>query len=90
MKKVKSMKNIKKISALLLALIICFACFSNGTVFAAKGIKALDEELAAKMYSETVTFLENHGYPQYEVSNFALPGFESKHVFSFKSAPPPP
>lgn len=38
MKKVKSMKNIKKISALLLALIICFACFSNGTVFAAKTV----------------------------------------------------
>ena len=32
------MRNIKKISALFLALIICFACFSNGTVFAAKTI----------------------------------------------------
>ncbi len=51
----------------------------DGTVFAAKGIKALDEELAAKMYSETVTFLENHGYPQYEVSNFAKPEYQSTH-----------
>jgi len=51
----------------------------EGTVFALKGIKALDEELAAKMYSDTVTFLENNGYPQYEVSNFAKSGYQSSH-----------
>ena len=51
----------------------------EGTVFATKGIKALDEELAAQMYSDTVDFLENHGYPQYEVSNFAQKEYQSSH-----------
>ena len=51
----------------------------EGTVFAFKGIKTLDEELSAKMYSDTVKFLENNGYPQYEVSNFAKSGYQSSH-----------
>lgn len=51
----------------------------EGTVFFNKGIKALNEEDAAKMYSETISFLETHGYPQYEVSNFAKEEYQSTH-----------
>ncbi len=51
----------------------------EGTVFAAKGIKTLDEDVSAKMYSDTISFLENNGYPQYEVSNFAKTEYQSVH-----------
>ncbi|MDI1243502.1 MAG: radical SAM family heme chaperone HemW [bacterium] len=38
-----------------------------------------DEELAAEMYELMIDTLEAVGYPQYEISNFAKPGFESRH-----------
>ena len=31
------------------------------------------------MYDYAIDFLESRGYEQYEVSNFALPGFQSRH-----------
>ncbi len=37
------------------------------------------EELAADQYRYAIETLEKAGYQQYEVSNFAKPGFESKH-----------
>jgi oxygen-independent coproporphyrinogen-3 oxidase len=39
----------------------------------------LDDDVLEKMYLWAVEFLERHGYKQYELSNFALPGKESKH-----------
>lgn len=51
----------------------------EGTVFALKGIKPLDENKAADMYLKTVEFLRAHNYPRYEVSNFAIPMYESVH-----------
>ena len=33
----------------------------------------------ADMYLYMTDVLEHYGYPQYEISNFALPGFESRH-----------
>ena len=38
-----------------------------------------DDELQAEMYLWTVAYLEQHGYHQYEISNFARDGFESRH-----------
>lgn len=45
-----------------------------------KGTLALpsDEDERA-MYRFTVSYLAEHGYPQYEISNFARSGFESLH-----------
>ncbi len=51
----------------------------EGTVFAAKKVKPLDEEIAATMYDETVNYLRRKGMPRYEVSNFAPPQYESAH-----------
>lgn len=45
----------------------------DGTFFARKGITALEEEAAAAMYDLTNVYLNSHGYPQYEVSNYGLP-----------------
>lgn len=38
-----------------------------------------DEELAAEMYELMIDTLTANGYEQYEISNFAKPGFESRH-----------
>lgn len=37
------------------------------------------EELERKMYWKVKTELEKNGYKHYEISNFAKPGYESKH-----------
>lgn len=47
------------------------------TVFAKRGIKALEETAAAEMYSFTCDFLNHNGYPQYEVSNFGRPSLHN-------------
>jgi oxygen-independent coproporphyrinogen-3 oxidase len=38
-----------------------------------------DEELAAEMYELMIDRLTVSGYVQYEISNFSMPGFESRH-----------
>ncbi len=38
-----------------------------------------DEEHAAEMYETMIDTLAAAGYQQYEISNFSLPGFESRH-----------
>ena len=38
-----------------------------------------DDDMQADLYLWTVGRLERAGYPQYEISNFAKPGYESKH-----------
>ncbi len=49
-----------------------------------KGLLALpDEETERAMYHETVAYLMEHGLPQYEISNFAKPGMESRHNTSY-------
>ena len=45
-------------------------------------LKLPDESLEREMYWKTKRMLENEGYVHYEISNFAKPGFESKHNLS--------
>ncbi|MBI9071705.1 MAG: radical SAM family heme chaperone HemW [Melioribacteraceae bacterium] len=42
-------------------------------------VKIADEDYDAEIYEETIRFLDGHGFKQYEVSNFAKPGYESIH-----------
>jgi len=42
-----------------------------------------DEDLAAEMYNLMCSMLEASDYRQYEISNFARPGFESKHNLKY-------
>lgn len=42
-------------------------------------IKEADEEFAAGQFEMMVEILAKHGYEQYEISNFCLPGFYSRH-----------
>lgn len=42
-----------------------------------------DEDTDRRMYALTKNILETHGYKRYEISNYAKPGFESKHNSSY-------
>lgn len=42
-----------------------------------------DEDTVEEMYDTMTLFLPQHGYARYEISNFAKPGFESRHNLSY-------
>ena len=42
-----------------------------------------DDEMQADMYLFAVEYLQNLGYRQYEISNFARPGHESRHNLKY-------
>jgi len=42
-------------------------------------VKIADEDYDAELYQDTIEFLTSNGFYQYEVSNFAKPGFECVH-----------
>ncbi|MFZ3072511.1 MAG: radical SAM family heme chaperone HemW [Thermodesulfobacteriota bacterium] len=42
-------------------------------------IKTLSEDLEIEMYLTAMEMLKHAGYVHYEISNFSLPGFESRH-----------
>lgn len=47
-----------------------------------------DEETDRRMYALTKNFLKTYGYERYEISNYARPGFESKHNSSYWTGTP--
>lgn len=53
----------------------------EGTPFAHSGVSELlpDDDETADLYLRAVELLEENGFKQYEISNFALDGFESRH-----------
>ena len=46
-------------------------------------VKEIDEELSLRMYDLLIQKLTEAGYEHYEISNFALPGFRSRHNSSY-------
>ena len=46
-------------------------------------VESINEELDAKMYNYICKKLKKKGYIHYEVSNFALKGYESKHNLAY-------
>lgn len=46
-------------------------------------IKEISEDTSLEMYETLITLLTNAGYEHYEISNFALPGYRSKHNSSY-------
>lgn len=60
------------------------SCYSltieEGTALAREvGLKAVDEELSAEMWQATGAFLQDYGLERYEVSNYALSGWECRY-----------
>ncbi len=43
----------------------------------------LSDDEVADIYAEIVEYLKEKGYNRYEVSNFAIPGFESRHNMNY-------
>ena len=50
-----------------------------GTPFARQGVEVPDDDTTAEQYLFAVEALAERGYGQYEISNFAKPGKESRH-----------
>lgn len=48
-----------------------------------KQVSLLSAETDADLYELTISYLTERGYEQYEVSNFAKPGFKSRHNKSY-------
>jgi oxygen-independent coproporphyrinogen-3 oxidase len=46
------------------------------------------EDLVEQLYLESIRFFSNHGYRQYEISNFAKPGRESRHNLKYWTGRP--
>ena len=46
-------------------------------------VKTADIELEQQMYEYTMEFLESEGYKQYEISNYAKPGYECRHNLKY-------
>jgi oxygen-independent coproporphyrinogen-3 oxidase len=46
-------------------------------------VQPVDEETDRAMYETTIDILERAGFKQYEISNFAKPGFECKHNLNY-------
>lgn len=55
----------------------------ENTPFAARTLDLPDEDENAELYLHTVRTLERLGFKQYEISNFARPGFESRHNLKY-------
>ena len=47
-----------------------------------------DDDLAAEMYRLMIDEVTNAGYEHYEISNFCLPGFESRHNTKYWTGAP--
>lgn len=58
----------------------------EGTPFSHINPPLPDEDEVCELYLDTVNYLEEKGYSQYEISNFSLPGFESKHNLRYWKA----
>ena len=51
----------------------------DGTIFAKRHVRSLDEQQASELYFLTEDILVNHHIYKYEVSNYATQDFSSKH-----------
>ena len=46
-------------------------------------VKLPDDDAVVKKYQKLTDFLQKNGFLQYEISNFALKGFKSKHNYAY-------
>jgi len=51
-------------------------------------LKAIDDELTVSMYFELLERAASSGYEQYEISNWARPGYESRHNLKYWQGAP--
>ena len=46
-------------------------------------LRGIDDDIQADIYENAVGYLSDKGYGQYEISNFAVSGFECRHNFKY-------
>jgi oxygen-independent coproporphyrinogen-3 oxidase len=51
-------------------------------------LRAIDDELTVEMYFALLDEAQNHGFEHYEISNWARPGFESRHNLKYWTGAP--
>lgn len=54
-----------------------------GTPYASRKLELPDDDETARLYMTVSETLRNNGYEHYEISNFALPGYESRHNMKY-------
>lgn len=75
-------ETLEKITSLPISHISAYMLkIEEGTPYAKQNMQDFipDEDEVADLYLEMVSFLEEKGFLQYEISNFAKKGFESRH-----------
>ena len=73
-------KDIETAIALPITHISCYGLkVEDGTPFAKSGVTPQDEDADRRLYHMLIDILKENGFAQYEISNFALAGFESRH-----------
>jgi oxygen-independent coproporphyrinogen III oxidase len=80
--------NLEQAMALDLTHISCYSLIveANTPLFRmveSKQVTLLNTEDDAALYETTIAFLNSRGFEQYEVSNFAKPGYKSRHNKSY-------
>lgn len=55
----------------------------NNTLLGVKNVEPIDEDLDYDMYMAINSILTRAGYKQYEISNYAKEGYESKHNLTY-------
>ena len=55
----------------------------EGTPFAGRKLNLPDEEAVSELYLYAVSLLEENGFMQYEISNFAKKGYECQHNLKY-------
>jgi len=74
------LNSIQKLAELPLAHVSAYLLkIEEGTPFAKRTLSLPDDEQSAELYLFAAEQLEKCGFMQYEISNFARSGFESKH-----------
>ena len=77
-------KDIKNILSLKPKHISCYSLtVHEHTVFYINKIEEPNEDFAYEAYHSIDTILKSSGYSHYEVSNWSIPGFESKHNLTY-------
>lgn len=78
--------TLERITALQPEHLSCYLLkIEEGTPFARRHMEQLcaDEDTAAEFYLTLCRYLREKGYAHYEISNFARPGFESRHNLKY-------
>lgn len=77
-------KTLKKAVCCDIRHISCYGLkIEEGTPFYENGIRPLPEDVDRKMYHYAIEFLKENGFEQYEISNFAKKGFQSRHNLKY-------